>query len=492
MKLQLPTRASPLLGAALALAFLTSAARADANSDGADEALVAQAQASLGLPRPLGLAASWDPELLRASYAALGAQLAQSHKTAALTPNLDVLRDSRRGDASATFGEDPFLTADLGTAAVIGLQSAGVRSVVGHFAGPELPPPGADLGPMPVSPRELREVFVFPFETVIRRARPAGVLLSNNEIDGIPSQSNPALLRMLKDELHFKGAVLNQAGGALPPLDATTSPAPSAQPERAAAEGVVLLKNEGALPLDKTVSMNIAVIKDASPETLAKLALPPKPYVLVLSGKWPTPSLALTTLVDNAKAVLAGFELGTHGDQALDDALHGRLNPGGKLPLSLARNPGQLPMFYNVKPTAWRGYLFDTTKPLYAFGWGLSYTQFEVSAPQLASRSVKIGQPVPMKITVRNIGSRAGDEVVQVYLHHKTSSTTEPIKQLVAFARVSLKPQESRTLELSVSPEQLAIWNLDMQRVQEPGDIELMSGSDSVDLKTVTLKVLKP
>jgi hypothetical protein len=484
-----------MLGAALALAFLAGAAQAGTNSDAADaadEALVAQVQASLGLPRPLGLAASWDPELLRASYAALGAQLAQTHKTAALTPNLDVLRDSRRGDASSTFGEDPFLTGELGAAAVTGLQSAGVRSVVGHFAGPQLPPPGADLGPMPVSPRELREVFVFPFETVIRRAQPAGVLLSDNEIDGIPSLSNPALVRMLKEELHFKGAVLSKAGGALGALDVATTVAPAAQPERAAAEGVVLLKNEGALPWVEGVSMNIAVIKDASPEALAPLALPPQPYVLVLSGKWPTPSLALTALVEGAKAVLAGFELGAQGDKALDDALHGRLNPGGKLPLSLARNAGQLPMFYNVKPTAWRGYLFDTTKPLYAFGWGLSYTQFEVGAPKLGGRSIKIGQPVSVKITVRNTGSRAGDEVVQLYLHHKTSSTTEPVKQLVGFARVSLKPQESRTLELSVSPEQLSIWNLDMQRVQEPGEIELMSGSNSVDLKSATLLVVKP
>ena len=488
-----------MLGAALAFALLTSAASAAASSDAADEGLVAQAQASLGLPRPLGLAASWNPELVGASYAALGAQLAQSHRTAALAPNLDVLRDSRRGDASATFGEDPFLAGELGVAAVSGLQSAGVRSVIGHFAGPGLPPPGADLGPVPVSPRELREVFVAPFETVIRRAKPAGVLLSDNEIDGVPSQSSPALMHLLQEELHFKGAVLSQAGVAPGPLDATlkatldatTRPAPTALSEHAAAEGVVLLKNEGVLPLVPGVSMNVAVVKDASPEALTKLAPPQQPYVLVLSGKLPAPSLALTALAEGAKAVLAGFELGIHGDKALDDALYGRLNPGGKLPLSLARNPGQLPMFYNVKPSAWRGYLFDTTKPLYAFGWGLSYTQFKLSAPKLASRSIRIGQPALLKISVSNTGTRAGDEVVQLYMHRRTSSTTEPIKQLVGFARVSLKPQESKTLEMSVNPEQFAIWNLDMQRVQEPGQIELMSGANSVDLKSVTLNVVK-
>jgi len=522
----------------LAFAALLAATLANAHADRisywADESQVAQAQARLGLPRPLALAASWDRELVQQSYSLLGAELARAHKQAALTPELDVLRDLRRGDASAGFGEDPFLTGELGVAAVQGLQTPAkgkpqIWSVVGHVAGPQLPPAGSDLGPIPVSPRELREVFLAPFERVAKQAQPGGLLMSDNEIDGIPSHGNAALIGRIRQEGQFKGAVVGSTEGlqalietyhvaaspeeavrlarrtgfdamAFGPIsmltDKTGKPggppaqAPANPSERAAREAVVLLKNDGALPLSKSRPMPVLRVADASPAALSRLKPPAGRYVLVLSGRLPLPSEALTALVEQACAVLAGFELGTHGEKALDEALHGRVNPGGKLPLSLARNEGQLPMFYNVKPSAWRGYLFDTTEPLFPFGWGLSYTRFEIGAPVPASASIRIGEAARVSVSVRNSGARAGDEVVQLYLHHKTASTTEPVKQLVGFARVSkLQPGESRQLEFSVSAEQLSLWNEQMQRVQEAGEIELMAGSNSVELQAVTLKV---
>ena len=147
-------------------------------------------------------------------------------------------------------------------------------------------------------------------------------------------------------------------------------------------------------------------------------------------------------------------------------------------------------MFYNVKPTAWRGYLFDTTKPLFPFGWGLSYTGFEIGAPTLAKPSARIGEPLLVSVQVRNTGKRAGDEVVQVYLHHTTASTAMPVKQLVAFARVmNLAAGEARTLEFKIEAAQLSLWNEAMQRVQEAGEIELMSGSNSVELKSTLVKI---
>ncbi len=524
-----PTHPRPALAllAAILLLALHGAQAAEPPS-WADEAHVARTQAQLGLPRPLALAASWDRELVQQSYSLLGAELARAHMQAALTPELDVLRDPRRGDASAGFGEDPFLTGELGVAAVRGLQTMvkgkpQIWSVPGHVAGPQLPPAGSDLGPIPVSPRELREVFLAPFERVVREARPAGLLMSDNEIDGVPSHINAALVGQIRQGWQFKGPVLGsgqglrglvdvyhvagsdaeaaqlalQAGieipGQLSSGSAGGAPAklPANPSERAAREGVVLLKNDGTLPLAANAGTAVLRVDDASPAGLARISVPAGRYVLVLAGRLPVPSEALTSLVERASAVLAGFELGAHGAAALDDALHGRINPGGKLPLSLARNAGQLPMFYNVKPTAWRGYLFDTTAPLFPFGWGLSYTRFEVSAPSLASPSIRVGETARVSVTVRNIGALAGVEVVQLYLHHQTASTTEPLRQLLGFARVSLQPGERRQLEFSVSPGQMSLWDERMQRVQEAGDYDLMAGSNSVETQATTLKVQK-
>ena len=485
-----------------ALALCAALASAEPATPWADAAHIAKTEAELGLPRPLALAATWDRELVRKSYAVLGARLAQQGLKGAEAPSLEVLRDPRRGDAAAGFGEDPFLTGELGVAAVQGLQPQ-VAALVGPFAGPSLP--RGDLGPMPVAPRELREVFMAPFEAVIQGAAPAAVLLADNALDGLPSTSNPALVGILKHEWRFKGLVLATPAGVRNLEDryhASAAPVgdewqlapdgaiqqtenPARQAARAA---VVLLKNDGSLPLSK--NRRILHVNDASPAALAVIKAPKPPYVLVLSGKLPIPSEALTQLVERASAVLAGFELGTEGPAALDDALNGRFNPGGKLPFSLARNLGQLPMFYNVKPTAWRGYLFDTTKPLYPFGWGLSYTRFEIGAPVLAKPEFRVGEPLKISVAVRNTGQRAGDEVVQLYLHHLTASTAQPVKQLVGFARVmNLAPGESRQLEFSVSSQQLSIWNEAMQRVQEVGDVELMSGPNSVDLKSTLVKI---
>jgi len=457
-----PPLKRPGLALAAALAFASASAVAAPPGPLIDEATVAKLQTVLCLPRPLALAASWDRELVEQAYADLGAALASRHWPSVQAPELDVLRDARRGQAANTFGEDPYLTGELGIAAVRGLQAPRggkpqVETVVGHFAGPELPPANSDLGPMPVSPREFREVFAAPFEAVLAQAHPAGVLLSDNEIDGLPSSANPALVRMLRQDWHYTGAVLASPQGlrglvetfhvAATPAEALAlaqragidgapagvaaafdgdTPARSAQ--RAAREGIVLLKNDGTLPLKPDAKTPVLRLADTSVATLAHVDVPNSPFVLVLSGPLPVPSEALTKLVERASAVLAGFDLGRFGRAALDDALAGRSNPGGKLPVSLARNPGQLPMFYNVKPTAWRGYLFDTTKALFPFGWGLSYTRFELGAPQLAATSVRVGETATVRVALRNRGARAGSEVVQLYLRHATSSTTEPVK----------------------------------------------------------------
>jgi beta-glucosidase len=146
-------------------------------------------------------------------------------------------------------------------------------------------------------------------------------------------------------------------------------------------------------------------------------------------------------------------------------------------------------MFYNVKPSARRGYLFDTVEPLYPFGYGLSYTSFEIGAPRLSADRIGVDGSVTVSVPLRNTGDRAGDETVQIYVHQLVSSVTRPIKELKAFERVTLAPGESKTLTFLLTPEAFRMWNVSMQRVVEPGAFEIMAGPNSVDLKTIELTI---
>ncbi|RNJ64456.1 MAG: beta-glucosidase [Porphyrobacter sp. IPPAS B-1204] len=211
-----------------------------------------------------------------------------------------------------------------------------------------------------------------------------------------------------------------------------------------------------------------------------------KPVVAVLvNGRPPS----YPTIAAEADAVLETWYAGEQQGTAIADALLGNINPGGKLPVTVARNAGQLPMFYNHKPSARRGYLFDTTTPLYPFGWGLSYTAFALGAPQLSAGSIKAGSGVTVTVPVTNTGKRAGDEVVQVYLRDEVSSVTRPVKELVGFQRVTLQPGETRNVAIPIEPRAFMLWNTDMKQVIEPGVFTIMAGANSEELQSVTLTV---
>jgi beta-glucosidase len=150
---------------------------------------------------------------------------------------------------------------------------------------------------------------------------------------------------------------------------------------------------------------------------------------------------------------------------------------------------GQLPVFYNYKPSARRGYLFDTAAPLYPFGYGLSYTRFEVGEPRLSAGRIAPDGRVTVSVTVRNVGARRGDETVQLYVRDKVSSVTRPVKELKGFERVMLEPEEMRTVSFTLDERAFRLWDAQLRRVVEPGEFEIMVGPNSVDLKTVTLTV---
>jgi beta-glucosidase len=214
-----------------------------------------------------------------------------------------------------------------------------------------------------------------------------------------------------------------------------------------------------------------------------------KPTVVVLLNGRP---LAVNYLAEHAPALVEGWYLGQETGHAVADVLFGKVNPGGKLPVSIARSAGQLPVFYNHKPSSRRGYLFDTTKPLYPFGYGLSYTKFDISAPRVVTPSIAAGQPAQVEVDVANTGPRVGDEVVQLYVRDDEASVTRPVLELKRFRRVTLAPGEKRTIRFDLQPDDLALWNPDMKHVVEPGTFTVFAGPDSVELKPARLTVTGP
>jgi beta-glucosidase len=225
-------------------------------------------------------------------------------------------------------------------------------------------------------------------------------------------------------------------------------------------------------------------------EDLAKaiFALHKPTVVILLNGR----PLSVNYLAANAPALLEGWYLGQETGHGVADVLFGKVNPGGKLPVSIARSVGQLPVFYDHKPTSRRGYLFDTTAPLYPFGYGLSYTSFAISAPRVLTPTVPTNQPARIAVDVANTGSRAGDEVVQLYIHDDEASVTRPVIELKRFQRVTLQPGEHRTVTFELTPDDLALWNPDMVKVVEPGTFTISAGPNSIDLKSAKLTVTGP
>lgn len=213
-----------------------------------------------------------------------------------------------------------------------------------------------------------------------------------------------------------------------------------------------------------------------------------KPTVVFMINSGP---LSINFVAQNVPAILEGFYLGEETGTAAADVLFGDYNPGGKLPVTFPRSVGQLPAYYNQKPTAKRGYLFTTTEPLFPFGYGLSYTTFKYSNLQIAKPRIAQDETTSVTVDITNTGSRRGDEVAQMYLRDDISSVTRPVKELKDFARISLAPGETRRVAFTITPEKLRFYNREMKRVVEPGTFQVMVGGSSVNLISQTLEVVE-
>jgi beta-glucosidase len=148
-----------------------------------------------------------------------------------------------------------------------------------------------------------------------------------------------------------------------------------------------------------------------------------------------------------------------------------------------------LPVFYNYKPSARRGYLFDDVSPLFAFGYGLSYTTFALANARLAKKKLKLGESTSVSVDVTNTGTRAGTETVQLYIRDVVSSVTRPVKELKGFQKVHLEPRETKTVTLPITPDLLKFWDVKMKYVVEPGDFRVMVGTSSRDEDLTTLEM---
>jgi beta-glucosidase len=211
-----------------------------------------------------------------------------------------------------------------------------------------------------------------------------------------------------------------------------------------------------------------------------------KPVVVILLNGRP---LSVNYIAENVPAILEGFYLGEEGGTAAAEILFGDVNPGGKLPITFPRSVGDLPDFYNHKPSDDRSYAFSTRKPLFPFGYGLSYTTFKFDNLRVEPKQIVVAGNTRVSVDVTNAGAREGDEVAQLYIHQRVASVTRPVMELKGFQRITLKPGEMRTVTFEVTPDMLSMLNREMQRVVEPGEFDVMVGPSSDQTKMVKLSV---
>jgi beta-glucosidase len=625
-------------------------------------------------PQAIALGSTFNPALVNAMTRVITKELKVQGINQVLSPDLDLARELRWGRVEETYGEDPYLVSRMGVAYVKGFTENNIICTPKHFAAHGSPEGGLNLASVAGGERELRSLYLKPFEAVIKEAHPLSIMNAYSSYDGIPMAASHHLLTdILRNEFGFKGYVYSDWGavemlntfhhtakdpaeaalqavkagldeeiwsncfekldslvksGALPVryIDTAVSrilrakftiglfehPFPDLNMKTdmhslqaiqlakdIARESVVLLKNEHQLlPLKNNIK-SIAVIGPsadhvqfgdytwtndnkygitplqgieaiADPKTkinyakgcdtwsqnkngfaeaieaasksdvvvifvgsssaspgyphpyatsgegydLSDLTLPGvqedlikaiketgKPVIVVLvSGK----PFAIPWIKKNIPAILTQWYPGEQGGYAIAEVLFGKVNPSGKLNVSFPQSIGHLPVFYNYYPTdkgyynkrgsidnPGKDYVFSNPDPLWAFGTGLSYTSFEYQGMSLSKQSLSTDETCHIEITVKNTGIMDGKEVVQLYVRDKVSSVMTPIHELKRFEKVFIKAGETAVVKFDLPINELALYDVDMKKVVEPGEFELQAGnaSDQIKLmKTINVK----
>jgi len=224
--------------------------------------------------------------------------------------------------------------------------------------------------------------------------------------------------------------------------------------------------------------LNLTGVQQELVETVAATGKPV--VVLLLNGR----PLSINWIAENIPAIVEAWLPGEEGAAAVADVLFGDMNPGGKLPMTFPRSVGQVPIFYNHKPSGgrshWNGsYINLSNKPLWPFGHGLSYTQFELRNLQVDKSSAQAGETVTVQCDLTNVGQHAGDEVIQLYTRDAVASVIRPVKELKGFKRIHLAPQETKTVTFELNVNQFGFYDRNMDYIVEPGAILLMIGTSS-------------
>jgi beta-glucosidase len=209
----------------------------------------------------------------------------------------------------------------------------------------------------------------------------------------------------------------------------------------------------------------------------------------IVAGVFSGPPLSIRSLSNKVSTLMQCWYLGQEGGTAFAETILGENNPSGKLTISIPRSVGHIPCFYNYKPSSRRNYHFDSTSALFPFGFGLSYTQFSYGKPLLSKSQIGKEESTVLAIEVANKGQVEGDEIVQLYIRDLVSGLTRPVKELKDFARVTLKPGETKTVEFKITSEKLSYYGPDNRKVLEPGNFSVQVGKSSIDLQSVELRV---
>lgn len=208
------------------------------------------------------------------------------------------------------------------------------------------------------------------------------------------------------------------------------------------------------------------------------------PTVVVLVTGRP---LSVEWISNNVPALINAWEPGMYGGQAVAEILYGKVNPSAKLSMTMPRSVGQTQMIYNHKPSQYfHPYVVKPSTPLYPFGFGLSYTEYEYSDLSLSSEEMSADGSLKVSVKVANTGKTAGTEIVQLYLRDRFSQVTRPVKELKDFARVELAPGEEKTVEFTITPDKLMFLDKKMKPIVEPGEFIVMVGSSSADEDLLT------
>jgi beta-glucosidase len=618
-------------------------------------------------PTNIGLACSFDTTMACRIAQQTAREMRAMNLHWTFNPNVEVARDPRWGRVGETFGEDPYLVAQMGAATTRGYQgnfsAENVLACIKHWVAGSQAVNGANAAPADLSERTLREVFFPPFKAGID-AGSGSLMTAHNEVNGIPAHENEWLMEdVLRKEWQFQGFIVSDwmdiehlhdlhhtasslkeaffqsimAGmdmhmhgihwneqvlelvneGRIPMtridqsvrrilhakfklglFDEKTSCDPQESMNirlseehrntalEAARNSIVLLTNNGVLPLDEkkyprimitginandqnilgdwsslqkeenviTVlkglqatakrtdvsfvdqgwdprNMNPEKVEEAASkaqdadlnivvageymmrfrwnertsgedtdrsdihlvglqeELIQKVKAAGKPTVVILISGRP---LAVEWAATHTDALINAWEPGMYGGQAIAEILYGKINPSAKLALTIPRHAGQIQMIYNHKPSQYfHGYKGSPNTPLFPFGHGLSYTNYQYGDIRLSKQQIRPGESVEISFPLSNTGSRAGVEIVQLYIRDEYSSVTRPVKELKDFARIKLAPGETQTVKFTLTPDKLGFLDKQMQWTIEPGTFRIMAGASSrdEDLKTVLLTV---